>query len=95
MTLYLPVVFASKVALHTRKKCEKLLRKIGVVALLTPLFWSIDWFVRLYEHHPVSIAQKNLGFLMKLIMCVIRLGYQIYVLFIHRRGIWQVSGFYL
>lgn len=39
--------------------------------LATFLFGSVDWFVRLYEHHSVSEAQKNPGVFMKLIMCVI------------------------
>ena len=62
---------------------------------VTFLFGSVDWFVRLYKHHSVAVAQKNLGFLMKLIMRVIGLGYQINVLFVDRRDVWQVFGFYL
>ena len=63
--------------------------------LATFLFGSVDWFVRLYKHHSVTVAQKNLGFLMKLIMRVIGLGYQINVLFVDRRDVWQVFGLYL
>ena len=63
--------------------------------LATFLFGSVDWFVRLYKHHSVTVAQKNLGFLTKLIMCVIGLGYQINVLFVDRRDVWQVFGLYL
>lgn len=63
--------------------------------LATFLFGSVDWFVRLYKHHSVIVTQKNLGFLMKLIMRVIRLGYQINVLFVDRRDVWQVFGLYL
>ena len=62
---------------------------------VTFLFGSVDWFVRLYKHHSVTVAQKNLGFLMKLIMRVIGLGYQINVLFVDRRDVWQVFGLYL
>lgn len=63
--------------------------------LATFLFGSVDWFVRLYKHHSVIVTQKYLGFLMKLIMRVIRLGYQINVLFVDRRDVWQVFGLYL
>ena len=33
--------------------------------LLTSLLGSINWFVGLYKHHSVFVAQKNLGFLVK------------------------------
>ena len=43
-------------------------RKSG---FLTSLSGSVDWFVRFYEHHPVSVAKKDLGFLVKLEMAII------------------------
>ena len=38
---------------------------------LTCLSGSVDWFVRFYKHHPVSVAKKDLGFLVKLEMAII------------------------
>ena len=50
-----------------RKSKRALVRR----RVITALPGSVDWFVCLYEHHSVSVAQKNFGFFLKLEMCII------------------------
>ena len=38
---------------------------------LTCLSGSVDWLVRFHKHHPVSVAKKDPGFLVKLEMAII------------------------
>ena len=62
---------------------------------LTTLSGSVDWFVCLYEHHSVSVAQKNPRFFMELEMSIIWLGHEINILLIHWVDIWKVLRFHL